>query len=234
MLAKAEFVGDQIEVKNIRNFKYLSPADYVVNYYDKTFDLNKLKTVDFIVAPFPATPRLAHTMLSFGFEGEEYLAVSVEIRKEAGESFNPAKGSLKQYEIMYVVGDERDLIQLRTNHRYEEVYLYRTRATPEQAKEMFVDVMQRVNKLHQEPEFYDTLANNCTTNIVHHVNHIVPDRVSFNVGILLPGLSDRLAYNLGLLDTDLPFSDAKRAAYINHLSQRYAEDPHFSSKIRRR
>lgn len=230
----AELRGNLLTVHNIRNCKYLDKDDYIVRHYDKTFDLNRLQTVDFITVPFKNTPSLAHTMLSFGFGGEDYLAISVEVRLEDGESYSPMKGALRQYELMYVVADERDVIVLRTKYRKDDAYLYRTRATPEQARMLLMDVMARVNKLAAQPEFYDTFSNNCTTNIVGHINRMKPGRVPLNVGVLLPGYADRLAYDLGLLDTEVSFEQTKRRAHINRVANRYADDSDFSRKIRQR
>jgi hypothetical protein len=179
-------------------------------------------------------PALAHTMLSFGFAGDEYVAVSAEIRKEVGESYDPLKGLLGQYELMYVVGDERDLIALRSNYREDDVYLYRTKATPEQAKALFLDVFQRVNKLKNEPEFYHTVTNNCTTNIAQHVNHLSPSRVPMGLRLLLSGKSDRLAYDLGLIDTTQPFEVAKQQARITEVARANGERADFSQQIRLR
>jgi len=232
LLPSAEFEGDRVTVRNIRNCKYLPDGSYVVGHYDKTFDLNRLSSVDFIVVPFPPAPALAHTMLSFGFEDREYLAVSVEVRKEKGESYDVLKGTMRQYELMYVVGDERDLIKLRTNCRGDDVYLYRTRASRQQVRDLFVDIIERVNQLTVEPEFYDTLTNNCTTSIMRHVNRLVPDRVPYDPRVIFSGYSDRLAYDLGLLDTDLSFAETKRRARINELARRYADSPDFSARIR--
>jgi hypothetical protein len=222
-----------VQVHNIRNCHYLTADDFVVDYYDKTLDLNRLETVDFIVVPFNDAPDLAHTMLSFGFAGGYHLCVSVEIRREQGESYAAWKGGLRQYELTYVVGDERDLIQLRANYRDESVYLYPSRATPEQARLLLTDVLDRVNKLRREPEFYNTLTNNCTTNIVRHINHVYPRRVPYTYQVLLPGHSARLAYDLGLLDTNLSFEATKRRALVNAKSQRFAAATDYSTLIRR-
>ena len=230
----AELRGNLLTVRNIRNCKYLNKDDYIVRHYDKTFDLNKLQTVDFIIVPFKDTPSLAHTMLSFGFGGKDHLAISVEVRLEEGETYSPMKGALRQYELIYVAADERDVIALRTKYRKDEVYLYRTRAEPELARMLLMDVMARVNKLAVEPEFYDTFSNNCTTNIVAHINRMKPGRVPLNIGVLLPGYADRLAYDLGLLDTDVSFEQTKRQAHINRVANRYVDDPDFSRKIRQR
>ena len=232
LLPSAEFEGDRVTVRNIRNCKYLADESYVVDHYDKTFDLNRLSSVDFIIVPFPLAPGLAHTMLSFGFEGREYLAVSVEVRKEKGETYDVLKGTMRQYELMYVVGDERDLVKLRSNCRGDDVYVYRTRASREQVRALFVDIMDRVNQLAVEPEFYDTLTNNCTTTIMQHVNRLVPNRVPYDPRLIFSGYSDRLAYDLGLLDTDLSFEETKRRARINELAERYADSPDFSVRIR--
>src|SRR5262249_45004567 len=140
-----------------------------VHHFDKAYDLTKLKTVDFLRVPFPETDELAHTMLSFGFDDGEYLALSVEIRKEQEETYNPVWAMFNKYELMYVLGDERDLIGLRSNFRRNDVYLYETNATPEQVRKLFEGVLARANKLKKEPEFYNTLTNNCTTNLVRHV-----------------------------------------------------------------
>ncbi len=234
VLPTAELRGDSLTVRNIRNSQYLNADDYVVRYYDKTFDLRQLRSVDFVTVPFQDSPTLAHTMLSFGFDDGNFLAVSVEARYEQGETYSPVKGALRQYELIYVVADERDVIVLRAKHRKDDVYLYRTRATPELARALLLDVMARANKLAAEPEFYDALSNNCTTNIVAHVNRVQPGRVPMNVGMLLPGYADRLAYDLGLLDTQLPFEKLKRQARIDRVAARYADEADFSQRIRQR
>ncbi len=232
LLSYAEFAGDQVHVHNIRNCNYLNEDEYIVEHYNRTIDLKQVESVDFLVVPFPDMPNLAHTMLSFGLGNGDYLALSVEIRKERDEAYAAWKGSLRQYELMYVLGDERDLIKLRTNHRQDDVYLYRGQATSEQTRALLVDVLKRANKLRDKPEFYDTLTNNCTTNLVRHVNHLRPHRVPYSYQVLLPGHSDRLAHRLGLLDTDLPFEELKIRSRINTLAMRYSDADDFSDKIR--
>lgn len=225
--------GDFVEIHNIRNFAYTSTTDYTQNYYDKTFDLNKLKRVWYVVEPFSGIPGSAHTFLSFEFEDYEFVSISVEIRKEKGESFSPIKGLFNKYEIMYVIADERDVIKLRSNYRKDLVYVYPAKATTEKAKGLFLDMIERANGLSQNPEFYNTITNTCTTNIVRHINKITPDRVPFfNLRILLPANSDELAYELGLIDTDLSFEDARKRFYINDKALKYADDPDFSFRIR--
>ena len=233
VLPFAEIAGPLVTIRNIRNFQYQSTDRYTPAYYDKTFDLRKLDTVWFFVEPFGGAGA-AHTFVSFGFGPRDFLAISIEIRKEKGESFSPLRGLLREYEIMYVIGDERDLVKLRTNYRNDRVYLYPIQTTPERKVAMFTSMLLRANVLREQPEFYNTLTNTCTTNLVEHVNTIVPDRIPFSPSVLLPASSDRLAYDLGLIDSRLTFDETRTAAQINDLARRYAEDPEFSVKIRSR
>lgn len=230
-LPRAEFSGDRVTIRNIRNFEYRSESDFTPAWYDKTFDLERLESAWFVVEPF-GKGGAAHTFVSFGFGGNDFVAISVEIRKEVGENFSALKGLNRQYELMYVVGDERDLIKLRTNYRKDVVYLYPIETTRPKMRKMFTAMLERANKLATEPEFYNTATNTCTTNLVRHVNDIAEDRVPFSMATLLPASSDRLAYDLGLIRTDLPFEKARRYFQINALAARYADDPLFSLRIR--
>jgi hypothetical protein len=232
VLASAEFRAPLVTVHNIRFCTYRTASDSRCSYYDKTFDLRQLDSVWFAVEPFGVSKGAAHTFVSFGFHGRDFLAVSVEIRKERGESFSALRGLLREYELMYVVGDERDLIKLRTNYRRDPVRLYPIRATHERMRRMFVDMLARANDLRAHPEFYNTLTNTCTTNIVRHVNTVAPGKVPFSLAILFPGYSDQLAWRIGLIETDLPFETARERYLINARAERYAEDPEFSQKIR--
>jgi hypothetical protein len=232
VLASAEFDGDLVHVKNVRNAQFFSYRDCLVDHYDKTYDLAKIKSVDFVMIPFADNRAIAHTLLSFGFEGGDYVGVSVEVRLEKGESYSAAVGLLGQFELMYVVADERDLLPVRPEFRHVDVLLYPTKATPEQARALFVDVMKRVNQLHGQPEFYDTLRNNCTTNIVRHINTLAPNRIPYDYRVLLPGYSDELAYELGLIDNTLPFAEVRRRAVISDRILQFKNDAHFSQRIR--
>jgi hypothetical protein len=238
VLPTVDIRGNQATVRNVRNCKYFANDVYMVDYYDKTIDLSRVRGVDYIVVPFDGTPALAHVMLSFCIDGPdgkpEHVAVSVETRKEKNEQFNPFKGSVNQYELIYVVADERDVIQFRTVYNGEQVYLYRTTASPEASQALLADVLNRVNQIAERPEFYDTLTNNCTSNIVKHINRIKPDRILTDYRALLPGYSDQLAYDEGLIERHGTFAETKEQAYVNPLAQQYAGREDFSELIRRR
>jgi hypothetical protein len=233
VLPRAEFHTPLVTVRNIRNCDYRTETDYTVQHYDKTYDLRDVDSVYFLVVPFPGSASMAHTMLSFGFANHDYLGVSAEVRKQKGQSYSPVTGLFNQFTLMYVLGDERDLIGLRTNYRLNDVYMYRCRATPQQAQRLLVDVLRRTNRLAEKPEFYNTLTNNCTSNIVLHVNRLAPHEVPLDYRMLLPGYSDRLAYDLGLLDTEASYEEAREQARITRQAYVYRDSPTFSVDIRR-
>jgi len=234
VLPEVERTGDDLLIHNVRNCHYLNENLYVVQYDDRHYHLSDVRTVDFIVVPFKESEELAHTMVSFGFADGRYLGISVEARLEQGETYSPMKGALHQFELMYVVADERDLIPLRTEHRDVDVYIYPTKVTPQQAQQLLMHMLARVNKLTKEPEFYDLFTNNCTTNLVNHVNAIRPGRIPPSLAaVLLTGRSDRLAYDLGLIDTTKGFEETRAAARVNALAHKFRDDPSFSLLIRR-
>ncbi len=233
VLPYADIQKNLVTIHNIRNFSYTSTDNYTSYYYDKTFDINQLKKVWYVVEPFDGIPGSAHTFLSFEFEGDQFVSISVEIRKEKGETYSPILGLFNQYEIMYVIADEKDAIKLRSNYRNDPVYVYPAKGSIEKSQTLFLDMIKRANDLKQSPEFYNTITNNCTTNIVNHINTITPNRVPLlNISLLLPENSDKLAYDLGLIDTDLFFQETREKYYINERAHKYADDINFSRKIR--
>jgi hypothetical protein len=200
VLPFAKVDSERIKIYNIRDCQYRTEDDYDLKHFDRTIKIADLQSVDFVVVPFKDTPALAHTMLSFGLTDGDQIVVSVEARLERDESYSPIAGALKQYELIYLLGTERDLIRLRTDVRNVEVFLYRAKATPEDVQALFLDMVKRMNTLAKQPEFYDTLTNNCTTNLVNHVNNLRPGTIPADLRILFPGYSDQLVDQLGLLD----------------------------------
>ncbi len=233
VLAHATIEGNKVSITNIRDINYRSTTDYDVRHYDKTFDLDKLESVWYMVEPFAGHGAgAAHTLVSFGFEGGNYVSISVEIRKEVGEKFSAVKGLLRQYELVYVIADERDVIKLRSNYRHDNVYLYPVKTTKENMKKLFLSMLERNNKLATEPEFYNTLTSTCTTNIVSHVNEIVPGRIPFSFKVLMPAYSDELAHKIGLIDNSKSLEELRAKYLINARAEKYADDPQFSKRIR--
>lgn len=229
----ATFDGDLVTVHNIRNFDYRTETDFTPRYYDKTFDLRELDSGD-LIAVYWMGDAIAHVMVTFGFAERDFLTVSIETRKERGESYDTLKGFFRQYELIYVVGDERDLIRLRTNYRKdppEDAYLFRTNAPRENIRRLFLSYFEEVNQLREAPEFYNTLTTNCTTNVLRHTR-ANPGNHSYSWKILLSGYAPLYTYERGRLDTSLPFPELKQRSHINKAAQAADQAEDFSQRIR--
>lgn len=233
-LASADIAGDKVTVHNIRNCDYRTETDFTCSYYDKTFDLAKLKNLDFYLV-YWGSPKIAHTMMSFDFEGEGNVCFSIETRKEKGEDYSTVKGFFRQYEIIYVVADERDLVRLRTNYREkgkgEDVYLYRLNTNPEFVRKVFLSYLSTVNRLKEHPQWYNALTENCTTSIRQHTMPYNPN-ARLDWRLIVNGYIDEMLYERGSLDRSLPFAELKKRSYINPKAKAADKDPAFSRLIR--
>lgn len=222
--------GDKVTIRNIRNCEYRSETDFDVRYYDQTFDVSRLQTVDLYLC-YWGSPMIAHTMMSFGFDDDQYVCISIETRKEKGEEYSAIRGFFKQYELIYVVGDERDLVRLRTNYRQEDVYLYRLQADPQIIRKVFLDYMRQVARLHRRAEWYNALTDNCTTSIRGHTAPYAR-RTWWSWKLLLNGYVDEMAYDNGAINHGLPFAETKVRCRINEQAAAADQDQRFSTRIR--
>jgi hypothetical protein len=235
VLPSVIFEDSLVHIRNVRDFRYPPDGDPQPGYYDATYDLGKIESVWFVLSPFLAEWRgPAHSFLSFGFADSQFVSISVETRRVTGSDYSFVKGALNQFELMYVIGDERDLIGLRVVTWNDPVHLYPMRATPDQVRELFVTMLTRAQHLEQHPEFYNTITNNCTTNIVDAVNHIATERIPYSLGIFLPGYSDNLAHRLGLINSDLPIVAAREQYRVDEEIAADLDAPDFSFRIRNR
>jgi hypothetical protein len=232
-LSWADIDGDRVTVHDIRNFDYRSETDFTPAYYDKTFYVSRLRSVD-VIAVYWMGPAIAHVFLSFGFADGDQLAISIEARKEKGEGYSTVKGFFRQYELYYVVADERDVIRLRTNYRHdppEDVYVYRAHGPIEDGRRLFLSYIEKINSLKDKPEFYNSLTTNCTTNIWLNAR-INPDHVPFSWKVLASGYVPEYLYETGRLDKSLPFSEIQKHAHVNARAQAADTAADFSKRIR--
>lgn len=230
MLAYADIKGNQVTVHNIRHCDYRTETDFDVRHYDKTFDLDRIRTADLFMV-YWGSPNIAHTMVSFGFEGGEHLCFSIETRKEKGEQYSAVKGLFRQFELVYVAADERDVVRLRTSFRKgEDVYLFRLNATPTQVREFFLGYLQHLNSLRVQPEWYSAVTHNCTTSI--RTQRAAADRSPWDWRMLANGHGDELLYERGMIATNLPLVELKRRVHINGRAQAAETAVDFSQSIR--
>jgi hypothetical protein len=235
VLATAEFKGDLVTVKNIRNFQYDANENVTkAEYYDKTFDLSKLKKVWFITSPFNPGSPFAHTFLSYEFSDGSYLPITIEARLSKGDEYSLINGTLHTFPLMYIPADERDVIFVRANTRNVQIYAYPLKANPQDARKILVDMLERMNDLVVNPSWYNTFYANCTSSIAKHVNKIWPDILpTFDWQVIITSYADKLALDKGLIDTDLSIEVAREKFYITDISNKIGRVDNYSQLIRR-
>lgn len=231
ILTYSNISENQIQIYNIRNISYQTKDNFHVKHYNKTFNLKDLETLDYMIEELEGFPGFAHTLLSFGFKNNSYISVSVEIRKETHESYHPVSGLLKEYELMYVIADEKDVINLRANYRNDTVYLYPIKISKESLDKLFISMLEKTNQLKEKPEFYNTLTSTCTTNLAELASKNTNETFfKYHYQILLPRYSDELLLKKDLIKTNLTNIEdvrnyfkinkqARKAQYLNNFSQ---------------
>jgi hypothetical protein len=230
VMPRAFIDGDRVRITGVRNFDYRSRDDFVVHYEERVVQLSHLTGLDFFVS-YWSEGFVAHTFVSFIFDNAPPLTISIETRPEVGEGFDPLASLFKQFELIYVVGEERDLVRVRTDYRGENVYLYRLNSSPDSVRRLFMIYLARINELADKPEWYHLLTNSCTINIIRYAN--AAGRAGrFNIRHLLNGLIDSYLYHSGRVDTTLPFDELRRRSLINAAAQAADDAADFSDRIR--
>ena len=226
--AWAEIDGDHVTIHNVRNCDYRTEGDYTPHWETRSYDLSQVRGMDLFLT-YWGSPWIAHPIVSFQFGDNDYIAMSIETRKEVGEQYSAIRGFFRYYELIYTVSDERDVVRLRTNYRKgEEAYLFHTRATPEHARATFLNYLKKINQIRNRPEWYNALTNNCTTNIA-----ALAGEPKWDWRVLLNGHADQMLYERGDLATgNLSFAQLKEQAHINAAARAANDAPDFSRRIR--
>jgi len=230
VMPRAVMDGDRVVLKDVRNFDYRTATDFTVRYEERQVQLSHLTSLDFYVSYWMPGP-VAHTFVSFNFDNAPPVSISIEARPEPGGGFEPISSMFKQFGLIYVVADERDVVRIRTNIRHEDVYLYRIVTSSENARQLFLIYLERINQLADRAEFYHLLSNNCTLNIVRYAR-MVGKPANFDIRFLLNGYSDRALYRAGFLDPTLPLQELRRRSHINAAAQAADDAADFSQRIR--
>lgn len=234
-LASVEITGDKAHIKNVRDFSWRTTKDYDERWIDMTIDLNKVRKIWFILEYFsPERKEMAHTILSYEFDDGRRLACSIEVRRKEGSRFHPLKGMFRSYELIYVWGTESDIIGVRSRcrrksktHLFEGVVL-----GPGNERRMLESYLRRTNKLAKDPEWYNTITNTCTTNIVNHVNEVYPGRVPWAIGILMPGLSPKMLLRNNLVKSSGNIDETMESSLIDSISEKWDDSRDFGDWIR--
>ena len=232
VMPRAFIEGDRVRLTGVRNFDYRSRNDFTVHYEEREVDLSHLTGLDFYVSYWAEGP-VAHTFVSFDFDNAAPLSISIETRPEVGRGFEPIASMFKQFELIYVVGEERDIVGVRAIHRRESVYLYHLNTSFADTRELLMVYLERINELADRPEFYHQLTNSCTININRYAN-ATGRKGGFDFRHLLNGFIDSYLYHSGRVDTTLPFDELRRRSLINESAREAhsAPEPEFSRRIR--
>jgi hypothetical protein len=229
-LPTATLEDSRLTVRNVRGFVYRSATDFTERWETRTYDLDDLVGVDLFIS-FWGPTLYGHTIASWEFADGSHLAVSIETRKEQGEGYSALRGFFRQYELYYVIGDERDLIGLRTNHRGEQVQLYRIGGSKNNGRELLLDYAREINALAGRPRWYNALTQNCTTTIWHHTK-AVGSGPPLDWRLLANGYLVDLAYEHGAVDTSIPLDELKRSSDITARARANGGGEAFSRAIR--
>lgn len=224
-----------IIVKNIRNFKYKNVDDFKIEYYNKIYNVNEVDTLNLFLSYWDGNKKIAHAIYSFGFKNGDHLAISSEIRMTNGVEQSLLGGMFNEYEILYILADERDVVKLRTNYRKEEVYLYKIKPKGgiKAIKNFFIYVMNKVNAFEDKPEFYNTFTTNCLTSLLHDFEHSANRKLPLDYRLILNGYFDEMLYERGIVETyGLTFPEFKKVSHINQYVEN--DTTNFSWKIRQR
>jgi hypothetical protein len=226
--------GDQVTIHDFRNCDYRTETDYTCHWETRSYNLANLSGADIFITWW-GSPWIAHPIVSFDFGDQGHVAMSIETRDVVGQGYSAIRGFFRQYTLTYIASDERDVIRLRTSYRKdEEVYLFRTTVTPPTARKLFLEYLQRTNSLHQRPEWYNALTNNCTTNIAVSAAQARDVRTRLDWRILLNGKMDEMMYEHGSLVTGgLPLPELKEQAHINAAARDADDSRDFSKLIRK-
>ena len=231
VMPRAFIDGDRVRLTGVRDFTYRSRNDFDVHYVERVIELSHLKGVDFYVSYWSEGP-VGHTFLSFVFDNAPPLSISIETRPEIGEGFDPLASIFKQFELIYVVGTERDVVGVRTNHRHETTYLYHLNTSPEDSRRLLMIYLERINQLADKPEWYHLFSNSCTINIIRYANAAGREG-RLDLRHILNGWIDSYLYRSGRINTELTFQDLRQRSLINAAAQKAGDGPNFSEAIRK-
>lgn len=222
--------GDRVTLHNVRNFDWHTPTEYEQRWETRSYDLSRLRSLDMVLS-YWAGPAIAHMLMSFGFEGGEYVSYTVEIRRERNETFSELGGFFKEFELSIIACDERDVVRVRTNVRGEDAYLYRIRMSPDAMRKLFLAYVGEANGLLEQPRWYHSVTANCTT-LVYHMMKRILGHMPFDYRVLFTGYVAAYVHEIGGLDPRYSLDELRRLGHLTEPARRADRSAAFSTEIR--
>jgi len=224
-------------VRNVRDFRYTAQGTRSSNYVDRAFEVGRIERVWFVeepftIAPFTGFKGTAHTYFVFDFQGQSPLAISVEARREKGETYDSVRGLFNQYELIYIWGTEEDLTVRRAVLEKNRLYMYPLTISIESARELFLQLAQSSQQLEAHPRFYNSLTSNCTNELAKAANKVKPGAIPPNRALVFPGYSNEVLYQLGFLPNDVTLEQLNQRYYISDIVVAEHEKEDFSTLLR--
>ena len=231
--------GDTVQVQDLRDYSWPADGPPSSDYLDRTFDVRRLERVWFVKEPFsvpqlPGFEGVAHTYFVFDFQDQPPVAVSVESRRERGESYDVLHGMINEYELIYIWGTERDVTGRRAVVGKNQLYMYPLVGSIDSARRLFLNLAEESRELETRPRFYNTFTSNCTNELAKVANQAQPGAIPPNLALMFPGYSDGLLYDLGFIPNDAPLETVRQRYAITDAVTELIDQPDFSRLLRMR
>ena len=223
IMARGEVTAEgQVRLSDVRDWRYGPDTVLSRGYRDGTWHPGDIQEVWLYEQEFDSRGWAAHTFLVFEFDESygdlRYLGISLEARREEGESYSILRGMLRGFEAAVVWATEEDLVSRRTVYAGDPVRRFRLVVEPEARAAIFRGMVEESQALEVRPRWYNTALFNCTNSLIRYANRTNPGAIPLHYSWALTGRVDEYLERLGFLDPEATrtFTGAEplRAAFL--------------------
>lgn len=202
VLAGVDFSADEtVTLAQIRDWQYSVNAIRSKSYFDASFDPNDIVAMWMYEQQLDPSGLIAHTFVVFEFdesyERARYLGLSVETRRERGETYSIIGGALRSFEITHIWATEEDLVTRRVQFLNYPLTRYRLEIPAAYRSRIFLKFAEETRSLASQARWYNTISNNCTSSLIKFVNASEPGAIPLHHSYVLTGKVDDYLEELG-------------------------------------